>query len=117
MTFAERLKQARRGAGITSQAKLAELSGLTLYAIRQLEAGKRNPSSGETLKLADACGVMPEYFTREIEVEIHNGTFYSWDDKRHGLKHYKPNPFLEAARRCLKRHRDVYKALAESDEE
>jgi len=62
--FAERLKLARKIRGITSQKKLSEFSRLSLWTIRQMEAGKRNPSSGELLKLADALGVKHEFFLR-----------------------------------------------------
>lgn len=68
--FSERLKMARAIAGITSQKELSELSGISRYAIRQMEAGKRHPSSGELLKIADVCELQSEFFTREIDVKL-----------------------------------------------
>ncbi len=69
LSFGERLKRGRKAAGLSLRA-LGEAVGLSANALSKYERGAMNPSSGVVLRLADALGVRPEYFTREIEVEI-----------------------------------------------
>lgn len=59
MEFAERLKTARKHAGL-SQAALGEAVGLKQMQISKLEDGSRK-SSRKTVELAIACGVRPEW--------------------------------------------------------
>ncbi len=60
MTFAEKLKNARKKAGL-SQAALAEKAGISPRTLQNYEMGKRYPASIEiTLKLASACGTSAE---------------------------------------------------------
>lgn len=56
MTTGERIKAARKKAGIT-QAQLAEQSGVATISIHQYEAGKRNPQLEPVLRIASALGV------------------------------------------------------------
>lgn len=60
MTFAEKLKTARKNARL-SQAALAEKAGISSRTLQNYEMGKRYPASIEiTLKLAQACGTTAE---------------------------------------------------------
>jgi transcriptional regulator with XRE-family HTH domain len=56
MTFADRLKELRKRAGLT-QAELASASGVPLYSIRNYEQGRRAPYWNVVFQLANACGV------------------------------------------------------------
>ena len=40
-----------------SQRELAELSGISLHSLSNLESGKGNPTLGSLLKVADTLGV------------------------------------------------------------
>ena len=60
MTFAEKLKQARKDASL-SQAALAEKAGISTRTLQNYEMGKRYPANlAITLKLASACGTSAE---------------------------------------------------------
>lgn len=58
-TFGERLREARKAAGLT-QAALAQRSGVSQTTVSDIERG-RNSSSAEAVALALACGVMAEW--------------------------------------------------------
>jgi transcriptional regulator with XRE-family HTH domain len=66
MTFAEKLKQLRRAAGLT-QAQLADHSGRGLGAIRGYEQGDREPLLSTAFKLARALGVSVEAFAECVD--------------------------------------------------
>lgn len=55
-TIIEQLK-ARRDALQVTQATLAELSGVSLRALKQFESGKGNPTLETLTKLADTLGM------------------------------------------------------------
>lgn len=59
MTLGERLRKARKHAGIT-QPQLAEISGVAQQTISKIERGMQQ-SSTEIVSLAAACGVRPEW--------------------------------------------------------
>jgi transcriptional regulator with XRE-family HTH domain len=61
MTFAEKLRQLRDGAGL-SEAKLAEAAGLTFASVHGYGLGRRTPSFPAVVKLARALGVTCEAF-------------------------------------------------------
>jgi Zn-dependent peptidase ImmA (M78 family)/DNA-binding XRE family transcriptional regulator len=65
----ERLKQARKAAGLTTRA-LAEQAGVSAMAISKYETGKSMPSSGVLLALAKALGVRVEYFFRPTKIRL-----------------------------------------------
>ncbi len=54
--FAGRLKELREGAGL-SQPALSERSGVAVSTIRQFEYGRREPTYGTLIKLAEGLGV------------------------------------------------------------
>lgn len=61
MTFAKRLRQTRREAGM-SQRELAEIAGITARSIQNYESGRRMPNSLQiTALLAEALSVTAEY--------------------------------------------------------
>ena len=65
MTTGERIRQARKSAGMT-QAELAERADISLDTIKSVENGRRendlrNPKIETLRKLADALGVTPGY--------------------------------------------------------
>ncbi len=61
MTFAEKLRQLRDGAGL-SEAKLADASGLTFASVHGYGLGRRTPSFPAVVKIARALGVTCEAF-------------------------------------------------------
>lgn len=63
MTTGERIRQARKSAGMT-QAELAHKLGISAAGIAQWENDLRNPKIETLRKLADALGLRPViYFT------------------------------------------------------
>jgi len=61
MVFGERLRMARRKAGLT-QKQLGDAVGMTKGSISGLENGSsKNPSAGNLLPIAKALGVNPEW--------------------------------------------------------
>jgi transcriptional regulator with XRE-family HTH domain len=60
-TFGERLQQLREKAGLT-QERLAEASGVNVWAIRNYEQGRREPNWKVAIHLARALGVTVEAF-------------------------------------------------------
>jgi len=69
MVIGERLKGARRAAGL-SQRALAEMVGVSVMAISKYERGLNTPSSPVLIRLAQALGVKTEYFLRPVTVEM-----------------------------------------------
>ncbi len=63
-SFAEKVKEARFELNI-SQAKLAELVGVSMRAIQTYEQGMKKPRQGVVLKLAKALNVSVKYLTDE----------------------------------------------------
>ena len=69
MSIGERIKVARRAAGL-SQRKLAQAAGVSAMAISKYERGLDVPSSAVLLRLARALGVKTEYFLRPVTVSV-----------------------------------------------
>jgi Zn-dependent peptidase ImmA (M78 family)/DNA-binding XRE family transcriptional regulator len=67
--ISERLKQARKGAGLSTRA-LGELAGVSAMAISKYETGKSVPSSPVLLNLSKALNVKVEYFFRPMQVTL-----------------------------------------------
>lgn len=61
MTFAEKLREMRTAARL-SEAKLAELSGVSFGAVHNYGLGIRKPSFAAAVKLARALGATCEAF-------------------------------------------------------
>jgi transcriptional regulator with XRE-family HTH domain len=61
MTFAEKLRELRGKAGL-SEAKLAELSGVSFGAVHNYGLGIRKPTLAAAVKLARALGTTCEAF-------------------------------------------------------
>ena len=62
--FAQRLKELREASGMTQQA-LADLAGLKLGGIRDLEQGRNKPTWETVLALASALGVSCVVFDQQ----------------------------------------------------
>ena len=67
--ISERLKQARKGAGLSTRA-LGEKAGVSAMAISKYETGKSVPSSPVLLNLSKALNVKVEYFFRPKQVVL-----------------------------------------------
>ena len=82
MTYSDRLKQARKYAGLTQPALAEKLNGLmTQQNISLLENGVIRGSE-LTVQLANACGVSPEWLaTGKGEMLIVNYTLTSQQEK------------------------------------
>jgi transcriptional regulator with XRE-family HTH domain len=61
MTFAEKLRQLREGAGL-SEARLAKLSGVSFGAIHNYGLGIRKPTFAAVVNIARALGLTCEAF-------------------------------------------------------
>lgn len=72
MIIGERVKIARRAAGLNQRA-LAEKAGVTAMAISKYERGLNIPSSAVLLRLARALGIKTEYFVRPVTVTLRAG--------------------------------------------
>ena len=70
----ERIRQARRIAGLTLQ-QLGARVGVSHTAIQKYERGTLTPSSSQLLALAEACHVRTEYFFRMPRVELRREEF------------------------------------------
>jgi Zn-dependent peptidase ImmA (M78 family) len=66
----ERLKAARKMAGLSLEELAQKVGELTKQAISYYETGKRQPDSKTLLRLAKVLGVRPEYFLRRDEIEF-----------------------------------------------
>lgn len=77
MTLAERLKAARKFAGLT-QKQLEEKSGVTQQTISNIEQGIQDKST-DVVKLAIACGVRAEWLSEGVG-EMADG-LYIHDEK------------------------------------
>jgi len=69
MAVAERIAQARRGAGMSLR-DVAGRAGVSAQAVSKYERGLDMPSSGVLLRLAEALGVQVEYFFRPRRVAV-----------------------------------------------
>lgn len=69
MAIGERLKMARRMAGL-SMRELAEVVGVSAMAISKYERNKIVPSSGALVRLAQALDVKTEFFLRPVSVAL-----------------------------------------------
>ena len=70
MTIAERIRKARKEAGLT-QKQLGDRMGVSDASITQYESGKRNPKVETLQRIAKALGVGVDVLLRdEISVEI-----------------------------------------------
>jgi transcriptional regulator with XRE-family HTH domain len=58
----QRLKDRREELGVT-QEQLSELAGIALRTVKQLDAGKGNPTVSTLMKLADVLGM-------ELKLEV-----------------------------------------------
>lgn len=66
----ERLKSARKMAGLSLEQLAQKIGDLTKQAINNYEQGKREPDSQTVIKLAKALNVRPEYFLRKGSLKL-----------------------------------------------
>jgi len=66
MTFAEKLRELRQEKELT-QSGLADVSGLSLGAVRDYEQSKKEPSIASLSKLAAGLGVDMNTITDDVE--------------------------------------------------
>lgn len=74
MNYSERLKAARKQAGLT-QAELARHVGIDQTSISNLERGKSQASS-HTVSIANACGVSPVWLESGVGPMIEDHAVY-----------------------------------------
>jgi len=102
MSMGERLKAARRMAGL-SQRALAERSGVSAMAISKYERNLVVPRSGVLIRLAEALGVKVEYFLRPHTVTV---TMPSYR-RRASLPRKAEQAILAQVQEWLERYIDV----------
>ena len=66
----ERIRRARILKGFSLQDVADSLGDITKQALSKYEQGKDVPNSTRLIRLAEVLGVKPEYFFRQIEVEL-----------------------------------------------
>lgn len=89
MSFSDRLREARKRAGLT-QMQIAEKLGITAQSYSQYETGKRRPKSDTLSKIANALNVGYSY-TKDGEPY-----FYSFVDTVPDLKYLDNEKFNRA---------------------
>ncbi len=70
--FGERLKSARKMAGLSLEQLAQQMGDITKQAINNYEKGKRKPDSRTVIMLSKALGVRPEYFFRKQIIDLGN---------------------------------------------
>lgn len=101
--FGERLKSARKMAGLSLEQLAQKVGDITKQAINNYERGEREPDSTTIIKLAKALNVRPEYFLRESKIKL--GIFEYRKNTKFGVK--AKNLIEEKARDILERYREV----------
>ena len=66
MTLSEKIKNARKAAGLTQQ-QVADKVGIAKEVYQMYEYGTRNPRLEKLKAIADACGVDLEYFGADVK--------------------------------------------------
>lgn len=66
MKLNEKIKNARKSAGLTQQ-QVADKVGIAKEVYQRYEYGTRNPRLEKLKAIADACGVDLEYFGADIK--------------------------------------------------
>lgn len=102
MVIGERLRIARRTAGL-SQRALAEGVGVSAMAISKYERGLDVPSSAVLLRLAEALGVKTEYFLRPTTVTLTRPSYR----RRISLSRKEKNALVGRVQDWLERYLDV----------
>jgi transcriptional regulator with XRE-family HTH domain len=76
MDLSARLDQAMRNAGYNSQSALGRAAGVSQSAVNRIlkGAGKHGPDTTTVSKLADACGVSPEWLISGIVSQVERST-------------------------------------------
>lgn len=99
ITFAERLKEARKSAKLSQEA-LAKKIGRTKSTISRWESGERNPKMFEMVELENALGINAEaliYGTEEIKsstlTEINKIIVQLTDSQQEQVLNFIKNPF------------------------
>lgn len=102
MVIGERLKIARRAAGL-SQRALAEAAGVSAMAISKYERGLDIPGSAVLLRLAETLGVKTEYFVRPITVTLTSPSYR----RQTSLRRKQEDAILGQIQEWLERYLDV----------
>ena len=63
----QRLKDRREQLGVT-QEHLAEIAGVALRTLKEVEAGKGNPTIGTLMKLADVLGMELKFEVKKPQI-------------------------------------------------
>jgi len=102
MTIGERIKIARRAAGL-SQRALAEAVGVSAMAISKYERELDVPSSDVLLRLAQALNVKTEYFLRPVTVTVTAPSYR----RRTSLPRKQEHAIMGQIQEWLERYLDV----------
>jgi transcriptional regulator with XRE-family HTH domain len=108
MAIGERLKMARRMAGM-SQQDVADKVGVSRMSISKYERELNKPGSDVLIRLAKALGVKVEYLLRPVEVNISVPAFR----KRSRLRKKEENAIIERTRDWLERYLDLESLFGE----
>ena len=108
MNVGERLKMARRMAGL-SQRALAERAGVSAMAVSKYERGINVPGSDVLIRLAQALGVKVEYLLRPVTVSLSAPAYR----RRSTLRKKDERAILERTRDWLERYLDVESLLGD----
>lgn len=107
MSIGERLKQARRAAGLSLR-DLADQVGVSAMAISKYERDLDVPSSGVLLRLARALGIKTEYFFRARSINLTVPAYR----KRCSLRRRQEQAVLGQVQEWLERYFEVEDLLS-----
>jgi len=113
--FGERLKQARKLAGLT-QEQLGEMVSVEKMTISKYEAGKISPSSGMLISLSRALDVDIDYFFRETSVVLTSTPRFRLADPKKNLPKKEEKQIKARTQELLEKYMEIMEIMDIPDE-
>ncbi len=113
--FGERLKQARKLAGLT-QEELGKRVSVEKMTISKYEAGKIHPSSGTLISLSRALNVDIDYFFRETSVVLRSTPRFRLADPKEKLPKKEEKQIKARTQELLEKYVEIMEIMDISDE-
>lgn len=99
MKLNEKIKNARKAAGLTQQ-QVADAIDTSKQYYASYEQGTRQPRLDNLKRIAEACGVELDYFGDDVN-HLQKGTGVNTADKRNYFKIYMRNYRKKVVKKCL----------------
>lgn len=113
--FGERLKQARKLAGLT-QEELGKRVSVEKMTISKYESGKIHPSSGTLISLSRALDVDIDYFFRETSVVLRSTPRFRLADPKEKLPKKEEKQIIAKTQELLEKYVEIMEIMDISDE-